>query len=228
MRAMLGDRPAGLQVIIPAGPAEVSWRGLLEQLPPAWPVCISAVEERPAGLPDRINWLQGPAGRGLQLNAAASASRARWLWFLHADSILTEPALVQVQRLTCGTEAVLAYLDLAFLPDGPKQTALNAIGANLRSRLLGLPYGDQGLCLPAEDFRRLGGFRTDLARGEDLDFVVRARAAGLPLRRLPARIYTSARRYREQGWWKTSWRHQVNAWRLTRAARAGRRRPESE
>lgn len=209
-----------LEIIIPAGPDERAWRRLIKQLPAPWAVCISAVDGRPDDLPSRINWLQGPAGRGIQLNAGAGVSRARWLWFVHADCVLSDQALAQVAQLAEGNEEVLAYLDLAFLPDGPRRTALNAVGANLRSRLLGLPYGDQGLCLPARRFHQLGGFRTDLERGEDLDFVVRAGAAGLPLRRLPAPIYTSARRYSEQGWWATTWGHQINAWRLTKAARA--------
>lgn len=214
------DASQRLEIIIPAGPGEDGWRRLVGQLPTAWKVCLSAVDARPADLPERFGWLQSPAGRGRQLNAAAGATQARWLWFVHADSVITEPALAQVVQTVADDNDVLAYLDLAFLPDGPRQTLLNAWGANLRSRWLGLPYGDQGLCLPARWFQRLGGFRTDLERGEDLDFVVRARAAGLPLRRLPARIYTSARRYREQGWWKTSWQHQINAWRLIRTARA--------
>ncbi|MFP4335717.1 MAG: hypothetical protein ACLFQC_09640 [Wenzhouxiangella sp.] len=208
-----------LEIIVPAGPGEQSWRQLLDQLPDNWPLSLSAVDPRPSDLPARVRWLQGPAGRGRQLNAAARASRARWLWFVHADCRPSNRALDLIAGLCAGNEQVLAYLDLAFLPDGPSCTALNALGANLRSRFFGLPYGDQGLCLPAAWFHRLDGFRTDLVRGEDLDFVVRARAAGLPLRRLPARIHTSARRYRDQGWWATTWAHQVNAWQLVRAAR---------
>ncbi|MEE4637175.1 MAG: hypothetical protein V2J42_00355 [Wenzhouxiangella sp.] len=217
----MSESPPELQVVVPAGPGEDSWRRLINQLPGAWPVCISAVDERPGDLPEHILWLRGPAGRGRQLNAGARSSRAHWLWFVHADSVLTASALRHIASAVTDSKDVLAYLDLAFLPDGPRLSALNALGANLRSRWLNLPYGDQGFCLPADWFRHLGGFRTDIDRGEDLDFVVRARAAGLPLRRLPARIYTSARRYREQGWLATSWRHQVNAWRLFKAARSG-------
>ena len=44
---------------------------------------------------------------------------------------------------------------------------LNAAGANLRSRWLGLPFGDQGLVLPRASFERLGGFDPALRYGED-------------------------------------------------------------
>lgn len=207
-------------MLIPAGPGENAWQHLLARLPRDWTVRISATEARPAHLPNRIDWLQGPAGRGRQLNAAAQSSRARWLWFIHADCVPDERAVAEVRRLCAGPDAALAYLELSFVNDGPRLTWLNAVGANLRSRLLALPYGDQGLCLPSDWFWRLNGFREDLDRGEDLDFVIRARAAGLPLRRLPGNIATSARRYREHGWLATSWRHQVNAWRLVRQARS--------
>ena len=216
---MPGDQPA-LEVIIPAGPGERAWETLVSELPRHWRVCISAVESCPADLPDHITWRQGPPGRGTQLNLAAHASRARWLWFVHADCMPTQAAIKNIEQLSKSDEECLAYLDLGFLADGPGLTVLNGWGANLRSRLLGLPYGDQGLCLPRLWFQKLGGFRTDLQRGEDLDFVVRARAGGLPLRRIPARMMTSARRYQDQGWLKTTWRHQINAWKLTRSAKA--------
>ena len=209
-----------LEVIIPVGPGETAWQALLQHLPRDWPIRISATEARPAHLSDRITWLNGPAGRGGQLNRAAESSRARWLWFVHADSLPDPTALAQIQMLCTGDTECLAYLDLCFFDDGPWLTRLNAIGANLRSRLLALPYGDQGLCVPRPWFWRLNGFREDLDRGEDLDFVIRARAAGLPPQRLTGRMQTSARRYREQGWLATSWRHQVNAWRLARDARS--------
>ncbi|HMA98562.1 MAG TPA: hypothetical protein VKO38_03800 [Wenzhouxiangella sp.] len=216
---MPGDQPE-LEVIIPAGPGERAWKALVAVLPRHWMICISAVESRPPDLPDCLTWQQGPPGRGAQLNLAANASRARWLWFIHADCMPSEEAIENIEKLSESDEECLAYLDLGFLEDGPGLTVLNGWGANLRSRILKLPYGDQGLCLPRLWFQKLGGFRTDLRRGEDLDFVVRARAEGLPLRRVPARMMTSARRYQDQGWLKTSWRHQINAWQLVRSAKA--------
>ncbi len=210
-----------LSVIIPVAPGDDAWRGLLQQLPPDWDIIISATSRCPESrsLPDTFRWQAGPAGRGRQLNAGASLSRARWLWFIHADSRLASNACSQVSAWCGGRRRGLGYLDLRFLNDGPWLTRLNALGANLRSRWLGLPYGDQGLCIAAEQFQALGGFREDLERGEDLDLVVRARLSGLRAERIRAGIRTSARRYRDQGWLNTTWRHQINAIRLIRQAR---------
>lgn len=208
-----------LSIIIPIAPGETAWRGLVGQIPPDWSVVISAAEPRPAGLPEAIDWCQGPSGRGRQLNAGARRGSSRWLWFVHADSLLEPAAIPRLSAWLEQSHEALGYLDLGFQADGPGLARLNAWGANLRSWLFGLPYGDQGLCLTRSWFDRLGGFREDLERGEDLDLVVRARRAGLKTRRIPARILSSARRYRDQGWLKTSWQHQVKAWQLIRQAR---------
>ena len=209
-----------LSVIIPAGPGERAWASLVSRIPPDWPMLITAVDARPRHLPEHIQWLHGRPGRGRQLNAGAAAVSSHWLWFVHADSQL-DPSSFSAVRAWCAQRGQgLGYLDLGFLPDGPRLTRLNALGANLRSRWFGLPYGDQAFCVSAREFHALGGFRQDLQRGEDLDFVVRARAAGLPATRIGGRILTSARRYREHGWWRTTWQHQLNARRLIRQARS--------
>ena len=88
---------------------------------------------------------------------------------------------------------------------------MNAAGANLRARWLGLPFGDQGLLLPRACFEALHGFDEQAAYGEDHLLVWAARRAGLPLRHIPAVLETSARKYARHGWLRTTWRH----WRLT-------------
>lgn len=182
-------------------------------------VIVSATAPAP-GTPDYCDqWIHGPAGRGAQLNRGAAAARYSWLWFVHADSRLTDTTVDAVSEFASSTHAAIGYCRLRFCEDGPWLVRLNALGANLRSWLIRQPYGDQGLCMPAEVFEGLDGFREDLRRGEDLDFIVRAGMAGIPIRSVGASIATSARRYQEQGWVRTTWRHQVAAARLIRNAR---------
>jgi hypothetical protein len=69
--------------------------------------------------------------------------------------------------------------------------------ANLRSRLLQLPYGDQGLFLRAELFRSLGGF-AELPLLEDLELVRRLRRQGRIVT-APLAVLTSARRWESLG-----------------------------
>jgi len=209
-----------ISVIVPLGPGEPPPLDLLVRVADErFQVIVSAVDPEPVPLPDTAKWIAGSPGRGRQMNRGARAALAPWLWFLHADTVIERATRRAVLRFCAREYPAVGYCDLRFLADGPTLTALNAAGANCRSRLLGLPYGDQGLCLPSDWFARLGGFREDFERGEDLDLVVRARRAGLSARRIGAPIHTSARRYREHGWLRTTLEHQRAAWRLIRNAR---------
>ncbi len=155
-------------------------------------------------------------GRAAQQNAGAAAATREWLWFLHADSQLAPRTLPALAEFLQREVTALGYFDLCFLEDGPALMRLNAFGARLRSRWLGLPFGDQGLVMPRASFERLGGFDTGLSSGEDHDLVWRARRAGVPLRAVGAPLYTSARKYAERGWWTTTAWHLQETWRQAR------------
>ncbi len=220
----VADVPA-LSLIVPLGPTEPlpsELLGSLASLSGFAEGLVAATEPLQHDLPLGWRATVSTAGRGRQQNAAAAAASGRWLLFLHADSRIDGGACRALRHFVDSAPDAIGYAWLRFASDGPRQTCLNAIGANLRSRWLGLPYGDQALCLPAAWFLRLGGFREDLSRGEDLDLVVRARLLGLRTRPLNFTIETSARRYRERGWLRTSWAHQRAALRLIRDARRNR------
>lgn len=155
-------------------------------------------------------------GRASQQNAGAAAATRDWLWFLHADAMLAGDTLPALARFIDADADALGYFNLHFLDDGPALMRLNALGARLRSRWLGLPFGDQGLVLRRATFVRLGGFDTALTCGEDHDLVWRARRAGVPLRAIGAPLYTSARKYAERGWWTTTARHLRDTWQQAR------------
>jgi hypothetical protein len=202
----------GLAIIVPAGPGDRAWRGLLPQLAPARAGRIVLVlADGDAGLvddpPANLQVLHSSAGRALQLNAGARATDARWLWFLHADSRVAASTLDALHRFVDSDESAIGYFRLRFLGDGPRWTFLNAWGAHFRSRVLGLPFGDQGLLMPRRIFDAIGGFDEGVAGGEDHDLVWAARARRIPLRALAAPVFTSARRYARQGWWQTTCRH---------------------
>ena len=91
--------------------------------------------------------------------------------------------------------------------------------ANLRSRLLSLPYGDQALFLRRETFEQMGGFPITPVM-EDYAFVRRvARAGRVLLSDLP--VVTSARRWSRRGVIRTTVTHQaiVIGWHLGVSAR---------
>ena len=155
-------------------------------------------------------------GRATQQNAGVAATTSRWLWFVHADSALHAGSAVALQRFVARDDDAIGYCDLRFLDDGLALVRLNAAGAWLRSRVLGLPFGDQGLLVRRDTFHRLGGFDASVGRGEDHAFVWRARRAGIPLHPLGVPLWTSARRYAEHGWWATTADHLRETWRQAR------------
>ncbi len=209
-----------LSVIIPLAPGETDWQGLLRQLttlPAGSEVIVVGAEEAsfsaPAEWPAHLRYRQcrSDPGRARQQNLGARLATGHWLWFLHADSRLQPECLRELQRfLAVGTDA-LGWFTLGFRNDGPRLTRLNAIGANCRARWLGLPFGDQGLVLPRHCFEAVHGFDERVRHGEDHLLVWAVRHAGLPLRRIPALLETSARKYARHGWMATTWRH----WQLT-------------
>ena len=136
--------------------------------------------------------------RAESLNAGAAKSAREFLWFLHADTRVTAHNLKALERTLCEKPGRLHYFDLAF--DKAGLPALNAWGANMRSRLFGTPFGDQGFCISKALFCKAGGFPEDTPYGEDLTFVWRARQAGIMLNRIPSKLVTSARKYRAYGW----------------------------
>lgn len=213
------DPLADLAVVIPVAPGDEAWRGLLDDLatlPPASEILFAGteppaaaaratLEERLAGRPWR--WLAAPRGRARQLNVAADATRRTHLWFLHADSRFTDDTVPRMRAALAAAPNALHYSDLGFLPDGPRAVRLNALAVRLRARWLGMPFGDQGLCIAREAFARLGHFDEMAAYGEDHLLVWRARRAGIALRPTGGTLLTSARRYRDRGWARTTARH---------------------
>ena len=138
--------------------------------------------------------------RATSLNAGALSTARPFLWFLHADSRINSHNLEALSQALQKKPDALHYFDLAFAKDGPPQMALNAWGANIRSRLFGTPYGDQGFCIARGHFLRAGCYPEDLPYGEDLMLVWRLRQSGTQLNRIPSNLVTSARKYKERGW----------------------------
>ena len=152
--------------------------------------------------------VEGPAGRGGQIARGVAVARGRWVLVLHADTHLSAHWVEAALRHMAEHEGEAGYFRLVFRAAGvaPK---LVALGANLRSRVFGLPYGDQGLLVSRSVLDSVGGV-PDVALMED---VVLARALKGRLRMLEAEAQTSAARYLAEGWVRRVMR---NLWTLAR------------
>lgn len=203
---------SNLSIIIPVGPGDGAWRELIEQLANLTPrpqviLVFAEGDAQSTTAPSDVAVLSAPPGRAHQLNAGIAAADGEWLWLLHADSRLLDDTWLALHSHLADAPRGIGWFRLAFTDDGPWLMTLNAFGANLRARWMGLPFGDQGFVLHREDASCLGPFNPGLAYGEDHAMVWRAHRIGLPLQPINATLATSARKYAEHGWLRTTLTH---------------------
>jgi rSAM/selenodomain-associated transferase 2 len=143
--------------------------------------------------------------RGAQLARGAEIARGDWLLFLHANTVL-EPgweaeALAFMERTSIERPCAAAFR--LGLDDFSSRARRIETFVGLRSRFFALPYGDQGLLIPARLYFKLGGFKP-VARMEDVDFARRLGRSRLV--HLRARAITDAARFRKENYFRRSLR----------------------
>jgi rSAM/selenodomain-associated transferase 2 len=147
--------------------------------------------------------LKSPRGRGTQLAAGAAAATGDWLLFLHADTRLGSGWREAAERHAARSPGKAACFHFR-LDAGERRARLVEAGVALRVRLLGLPYGDQGLLVSRRLYDEAGGYRP-LALMEDVDLV--RRIGRHRIERLAVEAVTSAARWRSGGWLRRSGRN---------------------
>ena len=140
-------------------------------------------------------WIEGPPGRGGQIARGVDASSAPWLLILHADTHLSDGWTVAALDHMNTHPDQAGYFRLAFRAEG-LAPRLVAGAANLRSRVMHLPYGDQGLLISRALLAEIGGF-PEIPLMEDVALADKLKGR---FRRLDTEARTSADRYRRDGW----------------------------
>ena len=139
-------------------------------------------------------------GRGTQLRSGAGVATAPVLLFLHADVRLPPAARAEL-LLFLQTSGTAACFRLAI--DSPRRAyRVIEMMANLRTRWLRLPYGDQGLLISRERYAAVGGF-ADVPLMEDV-VMARALSRSGAFELLDACVVVSARRWERDGVWHRS------------------------
>lgn len=142
--------------------------------------------------------IESSRGRGVQLAAGAAAAAGDWFFFLHADTRPQDEWLARVRKFCNAADNRDRAAVLRFRLDDPGFAARVVERAvALRSHLLGLPYGDQGLLISRAFYERLGGYKR-IPLMEDVDII--RRIGRSRLRILDARALTSPERYRRDGY----------------------------
>ena len=148
-----------------------------------------------------VQWVQVErAERALQMNAGAERAKGDVFLFLHADTFLPFDGLMLIRdslrvpnvaggRFRLGlSEKTIGFRLVAFL-------------STLRSRYLGITYGDQGIYVRRETFYTVGRFPS-LQLFEDSEFCSHVARVGKFVM-LNARVCSSTRRWRKWGFVRT-------------------------
>ncbi len=150
--------------------------------------------------------LVGPANRAQQQNLGAHSAKGSILLFLHADTALPGDFADQI-RATLAKPGISAGAFRFRLDSAGWEMALVERMVAIRCRMFGLPYGDQAIFTSRETFNRVGRF-ADLPVMEDFDLVRRLKKIGR-IELADGSAITSARRWREEGVWWMTLKHQL-------------------
>ncbi len=154
--------------------------------------------------PVPVRLLSAPPGRGIQMNHGARSAAGELLLFLHADTQLPETALDDIREHFRRFPLAAGAFSLGINSPRPCYRVIET-AANIRSRL-GLPYGDQAIFLSRDLFFRVGGY-PDIPIMEDLELMRRLKKNRAPVRILPERVRTSARRWEREGVFRATLRN---------------------
>jgi len=127
------------------------------------------------------------------LNFGANLAKNEILWFLHLDSKIHEIPKNFYRKLN------LHQINSFNLKFNNKKFLINSVCANLRSKILKNPFGDQSYIMSKNIFFYINKFDEELKSGEDHEFIIRSYCKGIKINILKYYLISSARKYIERG-----------------------------
>ncbi len=148
------------------------------------------------GFNRNIRILGTSRGRGTQMNKGADAAHGDILFFLHVDCLLRKDALILIEKAIHEKNAIGGGFMQAFLSPDFFLKFQSAFG-NLHARGTGIFFGDFGIFLKSDIFRKIGGY-DEIPFLEDVELCRKAKRHGW-LIQIDCHILTSPRRYLKKG-----------------------------
>ena len=149
---------------------------------------------------DSVRWIDAPRGRARQMNAGAANADGDWLLFLHADTRLPMDGLAAIRRLEEDTDVEAGGFRHRFDGDDWRLRLISWLD-NWRCRRTRIIYGDQGFFVRRSVFEAVGGFpQRDVLEDVAMSEVLKQRR---PPTLLDLEVTTDARKFREQGVWRS-------------------------
>lgn len=198
-----------LSVVIPTLNEHAALRALLHDLAQQRGVVLQCIvadggssdDTRGSAQAGGALWLDAPRGRGAQMNAGRQHAEHEYLLFLHADSRLPQPTMVQqaLHAIIAAPARTAGHFALRFVDTAPSARRFyQHLEGKSRLNRPETIHGDQGLLLSRRFFDELGGFDEQLPFFEDHAISQRIFEHGR-WRLLPGRLHTSARRFEQEG-----------------------------
>ncbi len=153
-----------------------------------------------------IKLIYSLAGRSIQMNCGAKAATGNILLFLHGDTFLPLNFDQLLREILAKPKIIAGAFELAIRG---RKRSLRIVEkmVNWRSRYLQMPYGDQGIFLPAKIFQEIGGF-PEIPIMEDFELIRKLRKRGT-IGIVSKPVLTSGRRWQKLGIFKTTLINQV-------------------
>lgn len=146
-------------------------------------------------------YLRSERGRGMQLDLGARAAEGDILWFLHADATPRSSSLGKIaDAVDHGTEG--GHFRFRFSGSRTHRKTTIEWLTNLRVKLGGIPYGDQGIFVRRDVYLKCGGFPHQ-PLFEEVALVRTLRGRGR-FRALETPLGVSPRRWERDGWIRRS------------------------
>jgi len=136
-------------------------------------------------------------GRGCQMNAGANLATGKILLFLHCDTVLPDNGLNQISHIMKNKSVKAGAFDLSIDGKGIVYRIIEKT-ASFRSRITGIPYGDQAIFIRDDFFSKIGKYR-EIPIMEDVDLMMKIKKQKGKLHILESRVKTSARRWKTEG-----------------------------
>ncbi len=154
-----------------------------------------------AGSFPHIRVVQAQTGRAAQMNAGATVAKGQWLLFLHADTLLPEHAIVDIEGLP--ERCAAGGFRHRFSGEGWPLRLVSLVD-NIRCRSTKIIYGDQAMFVRKALFDALGGF----PRGpilEDVRFCESLVKVTDPVL-MGSVVTTDSRKFVQKGVWRSLYR----------------------
>jgi len=142
-----------------------------------------------------IRFLHSDRGRAIQMNRGAEEARGEILLFLHSDCRIPRDALKVIEGVI-SRAAIGGGFKHAFSDSDVFLRALSGFG-NFRARLTEIFFGDYGIFLRRDVFRKIGGY-DEISLLEDVELCRKAKKYGR-LSQIDRYISSSPRRFLADG-----------------------------